>query len=85
MLTLSSCLRLTFNPDLCVSGRVARAGRGGTAFSLVCSDEVPFLYDLHLFLGRPIQVAVPEHTQGTANATDVRKVNSSGASLCLCF
>ncbi|XP_048045818.1 ATP-dependent RNA helicase DDX54 [Megalobrama amblycephala] len=44
-------------------GRVARAGRGGTAFSLVCSDEVPFLYDLHLFLGRPVQVAVPEHTQ----------------------
>ncbi|KAK7174080.1 hypothetical protein R3I93_003799 [Phoxinus phoxinus] len=43
-------------------GRVARAGRGGTAFSLVCSDEVPFLYDLHLFLGRPVQFAVPEHT-----------------------
>lgn len=42
-------------------GRVARAGRGGTAFSLVCSDEVPFLYDLHLFLGRPVQLAVPEH------------------------
>ncbi|XP_067293615.1 ATP-dependent RNA helicase DDX54 isoform X2 [Pseudorasbora parva] len=42
-------------------GRVARAGRGGTAFSLVCSDEVPFLYDLHLFLGRPVQLALPEH------------------------
>ncbi|KAI2664173.1 ATP-dependent RNA helicase DDX54 [Labeo rohita] len=44
-------------------GRVARAGRGGTAFSLVCPDEVPYLYDLHLFLGRPIQLALPEHTQ----------------------
>ncbi|KAK2911431.1 hypothetical protein Q8A67_003564 [Cirrhinus molitorella] len=43
-------------------GRVARAGRGGTAFSLVCPDEVPYLYDLHLFLGRPIQLALPEHT-----------------------
>uniref|UniRef100_A0A673M3K0 RNA helicase n=1 Tax=Sinocyclocheilus rhinocerous TaxID=307959 RepID=A0A673M3K0_9TELE len=43
-------------------GRVARAGRGGTAFSLVCSDEVPFLYDLHLFLGRPVQLALLEHT-----------------------
>lgn len=43
-------------------GRVARAGRGGTAFSLVCSDEVPYLYDLHLFLGRPVQLAHLEHT-----------------------
>lgn len=43
-------------------GRVARAGRGGTSFSLVCSDEVPYLYDLHLFLGRPIQLALLEHT-----------------------
>ncbi|KAJ8346887.1 hypothetical protein SKAU_G00282880 [Synaphobranchus kaupii] len=44
-------------------GRVARAGRSGTAYSLVCSDEVPFVYDLHLFLGRPIQLALPEHPQ----------------------
>ncbi|XP_012671616.1 ATP-dependent RNA helicase DDX54 [Clupea harengus] len=42
-------------------GRVARAGRGGTAFSLVCQDEVPFVYDLHLFLGRPMQLAVHDH------------------------
>ncbi|KAL2100423.1 hypothetical protein ACEWY4_004817 [Coilia grayii] len=42
-------------------GRVARAGRGGTAYSLVCPDEVPFVYDLHLFLGRPIQFALPDH------------------------
>nr|AAH98602.1 Zgc:111908 protein [Danio rerio] len=44
-------------------GRVARAGRGGTAYSLVCPDEVPYLYDLHRFLGRPMQLAHPEHTQ----------------------
>lgn len=44
-------------------GRVARAGRGGTAYSLVCPDEVPYVFDLHLFLGRPVQLAVPEHTQ----------------------
>ncbi|KAL0965470.1 hypothetical protein UPYG_G00281710 [Umbra pygmaea] len=42
-------------------GRVARAGRGGAAYSLVCTDEIPFLYDLHLFLGRPLQLATPEH------------------------
>lgn len=38
-------------------GRVARAGRSGMAYSLVCPDEIPFVYDLHLFLGRPIQFA----------------------------
>ena len=36
-------------------GRVARAGRSGKAYSLVCADEMPFLLDLHLFLGRPLE------------------------------
>uniref|UniRef100_A0A4W5JZ02 RNA helicase n=1 Tax=Hucho hucho TaxID=62062 RepID=A0A4W5JZ02_9TELE len=44
-------------------GRVARAGRGGAAYSLVCTDEIPFVYDLHLFLGRPLQLATPDHQQ----------------------
>ncbi|XP_062410064.1 ATP-dependent RNA helicase DDX54 [Sardina pilchardus] len=44
-------------------GRVARAGRSGKSFSLVCQDEVPFVYDLHLFLGRPIQFAMPVHEE----------------------
>ncbi|XP_029025624.1 ATP-dependent RNA helicase DDX54 [Betta splendens] len=44
-------------------GRVGRAGRSGTAYSLVCPDEMPFVYDLHLFLGRPVQVATPDHAQ----------------------
>nr|XP_054754482.1 LOW QUALITY PROTEIN: ATP-dependent RNA helicase DDX54-like [Lytechinus pictus] len=35
-------------------GRVARAGRTGTAYSLVAPDEVPYLIDLHLFLGKDI-------------------------------
>jgi superfamily II DNA/RNA helicase len=47
-------------------GRVARAGRGGAAYSLVCTDEIPFVYDLHLFLGRPLQLATPDHQQGTS-------------------
>uniref|UniRef100_A0A8C5CXX0 RNA helicase n=1 Tax=Gadus morhua TaxID=8049 RepID=A0A8C5CXX0_GADMO len=38
-------------------GRVARAGRSGVSYSLVCPDEIPFVYDLHLFLGRPLQLA----------------------------
>uniref|UniRef100_A0AAX7U2W4 RNA helicase n=1 Tax=Astatotilapia calliptera TaxID=8154 RepID=A0AAX7U2W4_ASTCA len=45
-------------------GRVGRAGRSGTAYSLICPDEMPYVYDLHLFLGRPVQFASPEHTQG---------------------
>ncbi|XP_056384726.1 ATP-dependent RNA helicase DDX54 [Hyla sarda] len=38
-------------------GRVARAGRSGTAYSLVAPDETPYVYDLHLFLGRPLKLA----------------------------
>ena len=34
------------------SGRAARAGRDGYAFSLVEPEEVPFMVDLHVFLGR---------------------------------
>lgn len=46
------------------SGRVGRAGRSGTAYSMICPDEMPFVYDLHLFLGRPVQFAAAEHTKG---------------------
>ncbi|XP_066459918.1 ATP-dependent RNA helicase DDX54 isoform X3 [Eleutherodactylus coqui] len=38
-------------------GRVARAGRSGTAYSLVAPDETPYVYDLHLFVGRPLKLA----------------------------
>eukprot|EP00794_Sanderia_malayensis_P012048 gene12048-13291_t len=38
-------------------GRVARAGRAGTAYSLVQIDELAYMLDLHLFLGRSIVVA----------------------------
>ncbi|XP_067911214.1 ATP-dependent RNA helicase DDX54 [Heterodontus francisci] len=47
-------------------GRVARAGRSGTAYSLVAQDEIPFVYDLHLFLGRPLKFASQdENSEGT--------------------
>ena len=39
-------------------GRAARAGRSGTAFSFVAYDEMPYMLDVHLFLGRqPCNVA----------------------------
>uniref|UniRef100_A0A3P8WEB3 RNA helicase n=1 Tax=Cynoglossus semilaevis TaxID=244447 RepID=A0A3P8WEB3_CYNSE len=44
-------------------GRVGRAGRSGVTYSLVCPDEMALVYDLHLFLGRPVQFATPEHTR----------------------
>jgi len=43
-------------------GRAARAGRSGTAVSLVEPDELPFLYDLSLYLGRPVK-AVPSEVR----------------------
>lgn len=32
-------------------GRVARAGRSGTAYSFISPDEMPYLLDLYLFFG----------------------------------
>ncbi|CAG9822479.1 unnamed protein product [Phaedon cochleariae] len=45
-------------------GRSARAGRSGTAYSLVEPDEFAFLLDLHLFLGRPLSIASPSNKNG---------------------
>ncbi|GMT24608.1 hypothetical protein PFISCL1PPCAC_15905, partial [Pristionchus fissidentatus] len=39
------------------AGRVARAGQPGTAISLVAADELPYMVDLFLFLGRPMVFA----------------------------
>ncbi|KAM5188930.1 ATP-dependent RNA helicase DDX54 [Callospermophilus lateralis] len=53
-------------------GRVARAGRSGTAYSLVAPDEVPYLLDLHLFLGRSLALAPPhQEPSGAAGADGV--------------
>lgn len=44
-------------------GRVARAGRPGTAYSMVTGEEAAYLYDLHLFLnleGVPTLEDVPQ-------------------------
>uniref|UniRef100_T1K7U7 RNA helicase n=2 Tax=Tetranychus urticae TaxID=32264 RepID=T1K7U7_TETUR len=41
-------------------GRVARAGRSGTAYSLVSTEELPYLQELYFFLGRPIKIATAQ-------------------------
>ncbi|XVF39171.1 hypothetical protein PTKIN_Ptkin01aG0014000 [Pterospermum kingtungense] len=56
-------------------GRAARAGRTGTAFSFVTSEDMPYLLDLHLFLSRPIRPAptedeVLQDMDGAANKID---------------
>ncbi|XP_069475344.1 ATP-dependent RNA helicase DDX54 [Ambystoma mexicanum] len=48
-------------------GRVARAGRSGTAYSLVAIDETPYILDLHLFLGRPLKLANPQDPPAEAD------------------
>ncbi|XP_035725205.1 ATP-dependent RNA helicase DDX54-like [Vespa mandarinia] len=37
-------------------GRCARAGRIGTAYNIITPDEYPYLLDLHLFLGRSLNI-----------------------------
>lgn len=37
-------------------GRCARAGRNGTAYSIVSTDDEAHLIDLHLFLNRPFDI-----------------------------
>merc|ERR1740128_140654 len=48
------------------AGRVARAGRSGTAYSLVGQDEMPYFIDLQLFLGGSPQV-VPLNSASDIN------------------
>ena len=38
-------------------GRVARAGRSGKSYNLIAPDEIPYLADLFLYLGRPLEFA----------------------------
>ena len=53
-------------------GRAARAGRLGTAYSLLTREELPYLIDLHLFLSRPlIPAPVRSLQQAAAAAPDL--------------
>jgi superfamily II DNA/RNA helicase len=57
------------------AGRAARAGRSGTAVSLVTPDDYPYLLDLHLFLSRPLRV-VPPLGSGETLPKDCQGVDS---------
>ncbi|KAL1338714.1 hypothetical protein HN51_033318 [Arachis hypogaea] len=51
-------------------GRAARAGRTGTAYSFVTSEDMAYLLDLHLFLSKPIKAA-PTEEEVLQNMTGV--------------
>ncbi|CCI43607.1 unnamed protein product [Albugo candida] len=44
-------------------GRAARAGKSGTAFSLLDPTEYPFLVDLHLYIGRRLEDSSPVNSE----------------------
>jgi ATP-dependent RNA helicase DDX54/DBP10 len=51
-------------------GRAARAGRSGVAYSFVSLDELPYLIDLHLFLGRPLMNAAEDQEKNKTSSTE---------------
>uniref|UniRef100_A0A672Z6N4 ATP-dependent RNA helicase DDX54 n=1 Tax=Sphaeramia orbicularis TaxID=375764 RepID=A0A672Z6N4_9TELE len=62
-------------------GRVGRAGRSGTAYSMVCPDEMPYVYDLHLFLGRPISLTQPGDSDGVLGRVPQNVLDDEGSHL----
>lgn len=48
-------------------GRVGRAGRFGITFSLIAPDELPYMLDIFLFLGRPTTFAQPVSPEDVSN------------------
>ena len=57
-----------------IIGRCARAGRKGHAFNLVTTDEICYLLDLHLFLGRPLNMATVGSKQNDSSDTCFGKI-----------
>lgn len=60
------------------AGRAARAGRAGRALSLVEPEELPYLVDLHLYLGRRLR-PVPLGGWGAAGPVNEEGVDDPHA------
>eukprot|EP01060_Flectonema_neradi_P031206 TRINITY_DN4673_c1_g1_i3.p1 TRINITY_DN4673_c1_g1~~TRINITY_DN4673_c1_g1_i3.p1 ORF type:complete len:556 (+),score=146.90 TRINITY_DN4673_c1_g1_i3:56-1669(+) len=52
------------------AGRAARAGRSGKCLSIVTKDELPHVFDLHLFLGRQLLNSTEEANSATKAIED---------------
>ncbi|XP_018099496.1 LOW QUALITY PROTEIN: ATP-dependent RNA helicase DDX54-like [Xenopus laevis] len=48
-----------------------RVGRSGTAYSFIAPDETPYVYDLHLFLGRPLKLATAQKMETEADTDGI--------------
>ena len=51
-------------------GRVARAGRRGLAMSFVTPQEIPYLLDVYIFFGWPLQQFISRETEFSASPAD---------------
>ena len=60
-------------------GRVARAGRTGNAHSFLVKEELGFLVDLHLFLGRKIAAASKLPPNSTEEAAEIARTADESA------
>jgi hypothetical protein len=54
-----------------------RAGRVGTAYSLLTREELPYLLDLHLFVARPLKPAEVQPLAGAAAAAESMEPGTS--------
>ena len=61
-------------------GRAARAGRTGTAYSLLTREEMPYLVDLHLFLSMPLTPAPVRSLKDAAAAVATQGTSAVGES-----
>ena len=59
-------------------GRAARAGRIGFCWGLVDPEELPYMVELHLFLGRRLATAWKEHETHDKNEDDNGITNDDG-------
>ncbi|KAL7556512.1 hypothetical protein ACA910_000975 [Epithemia clementina (nom. ined.)] len=56
------------------SGRAARAGRIGYGWALVDPEEMPYMVDLHVFLGRRLTTSLkPSYTSGNVEKTSLHQ------------
>lgn len=59
------------------SGRAARAGRVGYCWGIVDPEEMPYMVDLHLFLGRRMSPGQLEKIESKDNAQEDKNLNDS--------
>lgn len=59
-------------------GRAGRAGRFGMAISLVAPDELPYMFDIFLFVGRDVETTYYTESHGSVGpSSNAHKIESS--------